>query len=58
MSIIGGKWTNYISNIDTYKDPLGHWHTMKIQANRRSIMIIIMYRLPNESRRELNTVKT
>ena len=29
LSIIGGKWINYISNVDTYKDSLGHWHNIK-----------------------------
>jgi len=57
LLIIGGKWINHISNADTYKDLLGHWHTVKIQANGRSIMIITMYRLPDRSREELNTVK-
>ena len=57
LLIIGGKWINYISNADTFKDLLGRWHTMKIQANGRSIMIITMYRLPDGSKGELNTVK-
>ena len=43
ITVIGGKWTSYVLYADTYKDSLGRWNTVKIQANNKVIMIVTSY---------------
>ena len=56
-SILFGKWTNVVNAEVTFKDPTGRWHAIELEANGKSLMIITVYRITENSGQGLKTVK-
>ena len=55
LSIFRRKWTNYIEQV--HKDKYSQWNTVVMRMNRRAILIVILYRLPDGSRQGIYTIK-
>lgn len=55
MSLITGKWANYIEEV--HKDKYGQQNMIKLIMNGKSILIAMVYRLPEGSRTRIYTVK-
>ena len=56
LSCFNGKLVNYIEKVD--KDVDSQWNVVTIRMNKNAILMITMYRLPNNSRQGMYTVKT
>ena len=55
LSFFRGKWSNYIVKYD--KDKYEQWSAVIFTMNNKSLLIIILYRLPDGSRKGIYTVK-
>ena len=56
-SVIFGKWSNLVKQEETYKDPIGRWHTIQLEANNKQLMIITIYQISDRSGQGIKTVK-
>ena len=57
VSILFSRWINIVNAKAIFKDPKGRWHAIQLEANEKSLMIITIYWITENSGKEIKTVK-
>jgi len=57
LSVIFGKWSNLVKQEETYKDPIGRWYTIQLEANNKQLIIITIYQISDRSGQGIKIVK-
>ena len=53
LSIIWGKYQNFVKPNSIYTDKLGRWNSFILENGTKSVLIITCYRIPEESKKRL-----